>query len=129
MVDSSGKLLALDTSVFFATGDAEAAVRQGLINQGLDPDLSVSWIETDTFQLLNHQVGDEDAALECDDCHETTARMDLQGELGYELKGPRSEVCTQCHGYENEDDFYEVHEEHVHDRNFDCARCHNFSRD
>jgi len=129
MADSTGKLIALDTSVFFATGDAEAAVRQGLINQGLDPEQLVSWIETDTFQLLNHQVGDEDAALECDDCHENTARMDLQGELGYELKGPRSEVCVQCHGFENEDDFYEIHDEHVKDRNIDCARCHNFSRD
>jgi hypothetical protein len=128
MLDSTSTLVALDTSVFFATGDADAAVRQGLINMGLDPELAVSWIETETHQMLNHQVADHDDALECEDCHETTARMDLQGELGYELKGPQSTVCTQCHGDEGNPDFYEVHEEHVEDRGFDCSRCHNFSR-
>jgi hypothetical protein len=128
MVESTGIFVALDTSVFFATGDAEAAVRQGLRNMGLDPSTEVSWVETETYQMLNHQVGDEDAALECDDCHGSTARMDLQGELGYELKGPRSVICTQCHGYEDEDDFYEVHEEHVEERDMDCSRCHDFTR-
>ena len=129
MADSTGRLIALDTSVFFATGDAEAAVHQGLVNMGLDPDQPVSWIETETHQMLNHQVADHDDALECEDCHESTTRMDLQGELGYELNGPQSVVCTQCHGNEGNPDFYEVHDEHVEDRHIDCARCHNFSRD
>jgi hypothetical protein len=44
-------------------------------------------------------------------------------------RGGVNSYCIQCHGYENEDDFYEVHEEHVQERNIDCARCHNFSRD
>lgn len=126
---STRKLIALDTSVFFTTGDADEAVRMGLANMGLDPATEVEWVETETYQMLNHQVGDEDTALECEDCHESTARMDLKGRLGYQLKGPEAAVCTQCHGLEDEDDFYEVHEEHVEERGYDCSRCHDFSRD
>ena len=37
-----------------------------------------------------------------------------------------SDTCLECH--EDEDDFYEIHEEHIEERGIDCARCHNFSR-
>jgi len=128
IVETSGTFVALDTSVFFATGDAEAAVRQGLINMGLDPSTEVSWVETETYQMLNHQVSDEDAALECDDCHESTARMDLQGELGYALKGPKSQGCYQCHGSKEDKPFTTIHNKHVKDKRYDCSWCHSFSR-
>jgi hypothetical protein len=123
-----GKLIAIDTSVFFATGDPVAATEQGLVNMGLDANEPYSWVETDTFQMLNHQVSVSDAALGCNDCHGSTARMDLQGELGYVLKGPQSQVCTQCHGQKESKPFTEIHNKHVKDKRYDCSWCHSFSR-
>ena len=123
-----GKLIALDTSVFFATGDPIAATEQGLVNMGLSASEPYSWVETDTYQMLNHQVGDPDAALECADCHGATDRMDLQGELGYALKGPQSVVCFQCHGEKEDKPFTTLHDKHVKDKGYDCSWCHDFSR-
>ena len=122
------KLIALDTSVFFATGDPIAATEQGLVNMGLSASEPYSWVETDTFQMLNHQVSTSNAALECNDCHGSTARMDLQGELGYALKGPQSQVCYQCHGRKEDKSFTELHNKHVKDKGYDCSWCHSFSR-
>ncbi len=128
MVSSTGQLIALDTSVFFATGDHSAATTQGLANMELDPTLGYEWVETDTFQMLNHEVSPESQALRCADCHATTARMDLQGELGYALKADESVVCFQCHGEEEDKPFEELHDKHVADEGFDCSWCHGFSR-
>jgi len=122
------KLIALDTSVFFATGDPIAATEQGLVNMGLSENEPYSWVETDTFQMLNHQVSTSGAALECNDCHGSTQRMDLQGELGYALKGPQSQVCYQCHGSKEDKSFTELHNKHVKDKRYDCSWCHSFSR-
>ena len=126
--ENQSKLVALDTSVFFATGDPIAATEQGLVNMGLSASEPYSWVETDTFQMLNHQVGSSSTALECNDCHGSTARMDLQGELGYALKGPQSQVCYQCHGSKEDKSFTELHNKHVKDKGYDCSWCHSFSR-
>jgi hypothetical protein len=95
---------------------------------GLNANEPYSWVETDTFQMLNHQVSSSEAALACDDCHGSTARMDLQGELGYALKGPQSTVCFQCHGEKEDKSFTELHNKHVKDKRYDCSWCHSFSR-
>jgi hypothetical protein len=124
----ANKLIALDTSVFFATGDAAAATEQGLVNMGLSASEPYDWIETDTYQLLNHEVSPSGMALACNQCHGSTARMDLQGELGYGLKGPDSTVCTQCHGPKERKSFEEIHTKHVKDKKYDCSWCHSFSR-
>jgi hypothetical protein len=123
-----GKLIALDTSVFFATGDPIAATEQGLVNMGLDAGEPYSWVETDTFQMLNHQVSPSGDALVCSSCHGANPRMDLQGDLGYALKGPQSQVCFQCHGAKEQKPFTELHNKHVKDKRFDCSWCHSFSR-
>mgnify|MGYP001823229947 CR=1 FL=1 len=128
ITNSTSQLIALDTSVFFATGDYDAATVQGLVNMGLDAEEPYSWIETDTFQMLNHQVSPSDQALECNECHGSNARMDLQGDLGYALKGPISSVCTQCHGTKESKPFTEIHDKHVKDKKYDCSYCHEFSR-
>jgi hypothetical protein len=130
ITNDTSQLIALDTSVFFATADAAAATEQGLTNMGLSSSTPYSWIETDTLQLLNHQVGDHDAALRCDDCHGAAAsvRIDLVGDLGFEMWGAESVVCRQCHGPEPLSSFEELHDKHVDDQGFDCAWCHGFSR-
>ncbi len=61
------------------------------------------------------------------DCHSGTAQMDLQA-LGYTLKGPASEVCTQCHTPKEEKPFYTLHDKHVSGEGYDCIWCHTFSR-
>jgi hypothetical protein len=130
ITNNTSQLIALDTSVFFATADAAAATEQGLVNMGLSPSTPYSWIETDTLQMLNHQVGDEDSALRCDDCHGGSAatRIDLVGGLGFEMWGTPELVCRQCHGPESMPDFEELHSKHVGEEDFDCSWCHGFSR-
>jgi len=128
MTSGTNQLIALDTGVFFATGDADAATRQGLNNMGMSPDSAYDWVTTDTYQLLNHQVSPSDQALSCASCHDNTSVMDLQGKLGYELKATKRTVCTQCHGDESYSGYSFIHDKHVTDKKYDCSWCHNFSR-
>jgi len=129
ITNDTSLLIALATDVFFATADPQAATEQGLQNMGLSTSSPYSWIETDTLQMLNHQVGNGDSALRCDDCHSpNNDRIDLVADLGYSKWGPTSVVCEQCHGPESMPDFEELHEKHVEDEGYDCSWCHGFSR-
>jgi hypothetical protein len=133
MRTATRELIALDTSVYFRSADAatraDSAVRAGLKNMGYPEDDAYHWVKTDTFQLLNHQVSPGAQALSCAACHGSTRRMDLQGELGYGLKGAQASVCTQCHGLKKDSlSFTQLHTKHVSDKRYDCAWCHGFSR-
>lgn len=128
MTIGSDQLIALDTKVFFATADPQAAIAQGLVNMGMSGSTPWEWVTTDTFQLLNHQVSPKEQALQCASCHGTTSRMNLKGELGYQLKGAQSAVCTQCHGTKDPKSFTVIHDKHVRDKGYDCSWCHTFSR-
>ncbi len=132
LADSQNTLIALDTSVYFATGDSYTATISGLENMGLPSTTPFSWVETDTYQLITHEIMPASGALKCSDCHESKSRMDLQGKLGYALKGPKSSVCIQCHENEEEEDdksgYRWIHDKHVDDKKYDCSWCHNFSR-
>jgi len=143
MRSASRQLIALDTSVFFATADADAAARAGLSNMGFlagfedfDENDAYEWVTTDTFQLLNHEVSPEDDALDCRSCHFSTARMDLQGQLGYAPIAPQSTCSTDCHSasearewrYGSFGDFREYHREHAGEERVACSKCHGFSR-
>jgi hypothetical protein len=125
---SSGKLIAVDTSVYFATANPEAAIRAGLVNMGYSENESYSWVTTDTFQLLTHQVSPASQALACAECHGSTNRIDLKGELGYGLKDAEAAVCSQCHGAKANPGFTKVHAKHVTDKLLGCQNCHGFSR-
>jgi len=131
LVQNYNQLIALDTSVYFSTGDADAAIRSGLENMNYSPDEPYEWVETDTLQLITHEVTPASAALNCTECHTNTNRMDLVGNLGYQLKASRSTVCRQCHGPEDGEDEPEylwVHDRHVREEGYDCSWCHTFSR-
>ena len=131
MDSSAEQLIALDTSVYFATGDYLAATTAGLVNMGKDPSTPVSWVTTDTYQLITHEISPSDKTLNCSDCHNNTNRMDLPGELGFALKASRSQVCRQCHGSEDDKDdplYLWIHDEHVNDEKIDCSLCHTFTR-
>ncbi len=133
---ASNQLIALDTSVFFATADADAAAISGLENMGFDPNDEYDWVTTDTYQLLNHQVSPTDAALSCNNCHLNTARMDLQNGLGFAPKNKDRNTCSSgCHradkarewSFGNWSDFREYHSKHREERAA-CSSCHNFNR-
>ena len=125
---SSGKLIALDTSVYFAAANADAAIRAGLANMGYSENEAYTWVKTDTFQLLNHQVSPATQALNCTDCHGTAARVNLKDELGYTLKAAEADVCNDCHGVKANPGFTSVHRKHVADKQLGCQNCHTFSR-
>jgi hypothetical protein len=132
------RLIALNTYEYLkGSGNVATAIELGLTAMGYPAHEPYQWVLTDTHQLLNHGVDPSSGALRCGDCHGNSGRMDLQGELGYQLKGDRAAVCTQCHGHEDEEDddeddedegFQDIHQEHVGEKNIDCGRCHIFSR-
>jgi hypothetical protein len=128
LMTSTGKLIAVDTAVYFATANPEAAIRAGLANMGHSENEAYSWVSTDTFQLLNHQISPAAQALDCTACHGTTSRMDLKGELGYRLKDAEAVVCSDCHGAKANPGFTSVHRKHVTDKQYGCQNCHTFSR-
>lgn len=131
LVEKYNQLIALDTSVYFSSGDAAAAIQSGLVNMGYSADDPYSWVTTDTFQLITHEVAPVNNVLQCNDCHANPVRMDLVSELGYHLKRPRSELCIECHEQkdgEDEPEYLWIHEEHVQEERYDCSWCHSFSR-
>jgi hypothetical protein len=108
------------------------AVQEGMAQAGMTGSYTI--VPVHTFQTINHGVETAQNALECGDCHDDNdysggpPRMDLQNDLGYEIKGPLGQVCTQCHGYESSEGFNDTHKEHVREERYDCSLCHNFSR-
>jgi hypothetical protein len=139
---NSNMLIPLDTSVFFATANADEAAVAGLENMankgvpGFNITDTYEWVTTDTYQLLNHQVGPETEALDCESCHLQTKRMDLQGELGYAPRDGDINTCSSgCHDEDDArewsfgsfDDFREYHAEHKSE-GASCIECHSFSR-
>ncbi len=129
MRSSNRMLIALNTFDYMTgSGNPNTATSLGLQNMGYLGTDPVQWVRTSTYQALNHQVAPKSTALECAECHGSTARIDLQGDLGYGLKGSEATVCTQCHGREDTLSFTSVHNKHVKDKGYDCSWCHSFSR-
>jgi hypothetical protein len=126
---SRNQLIALDTKVFFATGNLYEAVQSGLVNMGYTRGEPYSMVKTEEFQLINHEVPPKTAALACASCHTAgvAKQMNLR-ELGYGLKASKATVCAQCHGPKEAMDFYKLHDKHVKDKKVDCSMCHSFSR-
>lgn len=131
--EATGQLIPHSTLTYFLTGDFAAAVEDGMAQVGLSGDWTT--VELHAYQAINHGVAPHNSALDCEDCHVPLAggsptRLDLEGEMGYELKADRRTVCSQsrCHGYESSNSFTWVHSKHVASRGYDCSWCHNFSR-
>lgn len=130
--NSSGQLIPHSTFTFFTTGDFDLAVQEGMNQVGMNGSYSI--VPVHTYQTINHGVEVKDNALQCGDCHHEDRydggppRLDLQADLGYALKGPETQVCSQCHESENPEGFDETHKEHVREKQFDCSWCHTFTR-
>jgi len=125
---ASGKLIALNTAVYFKNGDVAGAIQSGLTNMGLGAGDAYTFVKTDEFQMLNHTVAPKASALTCTSCHGTTAtQMNLKS-LGYVLKGTEAVVCTQCHDQKSNPGYLSVHSKHVSSEKIDCSMCHTFTR-
>lgn len=128
--DGSGIIIPHSTSEYFFTGDFNRAVQTGMEYMGLTGTWTL--VPIHTYQTINHTVEPTSNALTCGHCHQAYStgqlRMDLQGELGYQLKNSLNEVCTQCHNFKNPKGFEDDHRKHVTDKHFDCSWCHLFSR-
>ena len=130
---STNTLVAHSTFEFFRTGDFQRAILSGMEQTpGMSANDPYEIVGVHTYQSINHGVEPQDDALACGACHASLSggpvRMDLQGQLGYELKGPESQVCRQCHGQKEDMSFVKLHDKHVKDKRRDCSTCHNFSR-
>jgi len=123
MIAVTKQLVALDTSVFFASGDGVAATKAGLVNMGLSADTPYEWVKTDTYQALNHQVAPKYSALSCNECH-GSGRIDFK-KLGYTLKAPQNTLCSTCHSSKSYPGFFDMHDKHVRDKKLACSNCHD----
>ena len=113
LADSLDVLVALDTSVYFSTGNYDSAVKAGLTNMGYPSTTLYRNVDTDTYQLITHEVMPKGNALTCTQCHTSTAtQMNLKG-MGYAMKGTQSTTCTQCHGSESIPSYTSLHNRHV----------------
>lgn len=133
MITDGSKMLPLDTLEYLAlSGDAVAANESGLANMGYPSNEPYEWIVTDTYQLLNHGVAPA-SAVDCAKCHNnsewgigTTSMLD---NLGYQLKGAKADVCSQCHSEKNlKRDHFQMHNHVDKGAGMDCLFCHDFSR-
>lgn len=129
--DSTGLLIPHSTFSFFTSGDFAKAVADGQELSGLGGAASV--VPVQEYQTINHGVEASANALQCGACHSAyatggPARLNLQADLGYALKGPQAQVCSQCHGNKSSPGFASVHNKHVTSKRYDCSNCHNFSR-
>ena len=128
---ASGKLIALNTAVYFKNGDLVGAVQSGLVNMGLNSGDAYTMVKADEYQMLNHTVPPKTAVLTCTSCHGTATtpatQMNLKA-MGYSLKAAQSTVCTQCHGIEDMPSFTSLHSKHVTSEKIDCSMCHGFTR-
>lgn len=123
------RLIALNTLEYLkGSGNVDTAIAQGLESMGYPTNEPYDWVLTDTYQLLNHGIDPSSDALPCAGCHGNIDRMDLQGDLGYQLKADQASVCTQCHSREDNLSFTRVHDEHVRGERIDCSSCHTFTR-
>ena len=130
--DASGEMIPHSTFEFFTTSSFDLAVEEGMQRVGMQGSYSLTPVHT--YQTINHGVENSGNALQCNDCHDGVngaagrARMNLQADLGYELKASQDQVCTECHEAKEPKSFILMHRKHVEDKKIDCGLCHNFSR-
>lgn len=126
---ASGKLIALNTSVYFKTGDPVQAIQSGLVNMGYSAADAYDYVKTDEYQMLNHTVSPKASALACTKCHGTsTSRVVNLPAMGYVLKAAKKTVCSQCHSDKSYSGWQWPHDKHVKGEKIDCSMCHTFTR-
>lgn len=129
---TDGQLIALDTFEYLkVSGDLTTAIEKGLANMGLPTNTPYTMVTTDTYALLNHGIP-RASEIDCAQCHsdfstDTDNKLDL---LGYKLKGPKFDVCNQCHdGGKNLARTQDKMHGHIEKGSgIGCGFCHSFER-
>lgn len=124
-------IISVDTFDFLkVSGDLDTAVASGLVNMGYPSNEPWELITTETYALLNHGIP-QAATVECSQCHgnfstDSDNQLDL---LGYKLKGPKAEVCNQCHSDKKlPRDQGRMHGHLQKGSGISCGFCHSFER-
>jgi predicted CXXCH cytochrome family protein len=125
---ASGKLIALNTSIYFKTADVAGSIQSGLTNMGLNAADAYDFVKTDEYQMLNHTVSPKAAALACTACHGAAPTHVNLKNMGYVLKAAQSTVCVQCHSLKSNPGWQSIHTKHVQSLKKDCSFCHSFTR-
>lgn len=127
MDPATERLLPLKIGLFFETGQLDAAVSQGVAAMGWSLPKGYTFVDTERYMGIFHEVAPKDKALQCASCHTTTnPRLNFK-ELGYVAKEPLNQLCSKCHERETYS-FSKVHSKHVSDKKYDCSTCHPFSK-
>ncbi len=121
----SQRIIPQHMGVYFQTGDIDAAVARGVQMVGWTLDEGFTFIPTERYQGIYHEVSPADEALQCNDCH-GGGRMDFVA-LGYAPKETRNgrPLCASCHEPERAS-FSKLHSEHVGEEGIACGACHTF---
>ncbi|CAM3891877.1 hypothetical protein [Shewanella aquimarina] len=135
MTVADERMIALDTFEYIkGSGDAVTAIESGLVNMGYPVNEPYKWIETDTYQAINHGVNPASDVAACSQCHEETLDLTTDSKLdamGYRLKGPKEQVCAQCHdGSKNLPRTWDRMHNHINKgtTGIGCNFCHDIER-
>lgn len=133
----SGNLLPLKIGKFFESGQLDSEdPKKSAVRLGAE---AVGWgyqghtfVETERYMGLFHEVAPKSQALECNSCHGGD-RLDFKA-LGYTPRSSRNgrPLCSSCHEDESDEwsgseKFRKIHHKHVDDKKLDCGSCHHFS--
>jgi hypothetical protein len=133
---SDNTLIALDTFEYLkVSGDVVASIQSGLVNTGYSANTPYDWVTTDTFQMINHGVNPVGSVAACSQCH-GNGEVDMASDsmldlMGYRLKGPKEQVCNQCHdGSKRPPRTWDRMHSHVSkgSTGIGCYFCHDFDR-
>ena len=126
-------LLPLKMGILFQQGDVDGAVRAGAAAMGWPLSRGYSFVKTERYMGLYHEVAPKEEALSCTSCHNGGTRIDFAA-LGYSKKTTRNNkpLCASCHEDKSREWsasqlFTRVHSKHVEDRHLDCTSCHDFT--
>jgi hypothetical protein len=129
-----GQLIALNTLEFLKiSGNVDLAISQGLAAMGCSGD-TVEWVNSDTYQLLNHGVNPSVNATACTQCHGSlTTNLNLASDSmldkqGYKLKDTGAKICAQCHREKSPRGQTSMHNHLAKGSGIDCLFCHTFTR-
>lgn len=126
------RIIPLKMGILFQTGNANQAIITGANDIGWGYQ-GHSFVETERYMGIFHEVAPSEDALVCADCH-GGSRIDFSA-LGYTPRTSRNgqPLCVSCHEDKSNEwpassFFTNVHKKHVDDKRYDCSNCHTFSK-